>query len=143
ERHEMTRASLQKRRGYIAIGGIGTFLAAGYLGMAIQLPFGQLDQPGAAVFPIIAGALFMFGSLAALWEGWKTAPAEQIDIPAGADLARLLSLIGLLLCYLVLLPWVGQLISSFLFCALLMRLLCDLAWPRMAVYSVIITSALY
>ena len=56
---------------------------------------------------------------------------------------RLLSLIGLLLGYLILLPWVGQLISSTLFCAALMRVLSDLAWPRIAVYSVIITGTLY
>lgn len=139
----MTGASFQKRKGYLAIGGIGAFLAAGYLGMSLQLPFGQLEQPGAAVFPLIAGALLLLGSLATLWEGWKMEKAEQVDVPAGADLARLLGLIGLLLGYFVLLPWLGQLISSMLFCAVLMRMLSALAWPRIVLYSAMITGMLY
>ncbi|PVE22201.1 hypothetical protein DC522_22615 [Microvirga sp. KLBC 81] len=139
----MMSASLQKRKGYLTIGGIGTFLATGYLGMALQLPLGQLEQPGAAVFPLIAGALFLLGSLATLWEGWMMDPAERIAVPAGMNLVRLLSLVGLLLGYFIVLPWAGQLISSAVFCALLMRVLSNLPWPRIAVYSVMITGALY
>jgi putative tricarboxylic transport membrane protein len=137
-------SSLQKRKGYLIIGGVGLFFAAGYLGMSFQLPFGQREQPGAAVFPLIAGVLLLLGSLATMWEGWKMEQVDQVDFPAGADLKRLLSLIGLLLGYFVALPWLGQLICSMLFCALLMRVLSDrLAWPRIVLYSAGITGALY
>jgi putative tricarboxylic transport membrane protein len=136
-------SSLQKRKGYLVIGGIGLFFAAGYLGLSFQLPFGQLEQPGAAVFPLIAGVLLLLGSLATMWEGWKMEKAEQVDFPAGADLKRLLSLIGLLLGYFLALPWLGQLIGSMLFCVLLMRVLSGLAWPRIVLYSAVMTGALY
>lgn len=136
-------SSLQKRKGYLVIGGIGLFFAAGYLGMSFQLPFGQLEQPGAAVFPLIAGVLLLLGSLATMWEGWKMEQAEQVDFPAGADLKRLLSLIGLLLGYFLALPWLGQLVCSMLFCVLLMRVLSSLAWSRIVLYSTVMTGALY
>ena len=66
---------------------------------------------------------------------------EQVDLPAGADLRRLLSLIGLLLGYFLALPWLGQIISSMLFCALLMRVLSDLGWTRIVAYSLVISIA--
>jgi putative tricarboxylic transport membrane protein len=135
--------AVRKRKGYLAIGGIGLFFAAGYLGMSLQLPFGQMQQPGAALFPLMAGSLLLAGSLAALWEGWKTEGTEKVEFPVGADLARLLTVIGLLLGYLVSLPWLGQLVSSTLFCVLLMRTLSGLPWPRIMLYSVLITGPLY
>ena len=139
----MTGAPFQKRKGYLAIGGIGVFIAAGYLGMSLNLPVGQLTQPGAAVFPLMIGALLLFASLATVWEGWKTEPAEQVEFPTGADLGRLLSVVGLLLGYFVMLPWLGQLVSSTLFCVLLMRTLSGLPWLRVIIYSAVISGVLY
>ena len=49
----MKTGFIRKRTGYIWIGGAGLLLAAGYLGLALKLPFGQMDQTGAAVFPIM------------------------------------------------------------------------------------------
>jgi predicted small integral membrane protein len=139
----MSAASLQKRKGYLAIGGIGLFLAAGYLGMSFQLPFGQLSRPGAAVFPVMVGVLLLLVSLATVWEGWRLDEGERIDLPAGADRTRLLSLIGLLLGYFVTLPWLGQIVGSALFCILLIRLLSGLSWPRVVAYSIPMSIGLY
>lgn len=140
----MTGNSVQKRAGYLSIGGVGVFLSAAYLGMAADLPFGEVAQPGAAVFPIISGVLLLTGSLAALWEGWKMVPGERVDFPAGEDRKRLLGLISLLLAYFVCVPWLGQLVASTLFCWALMRLLSNhLSWWRSAAYSAIIGCSLY
>ena len=43
----------------------------------------------------------------------------------------------------MLLPWAGQLVGSTIFCALLMRLLSQLAWPRVVAYSALISVAVY
>ena len=61
--------------------------------------------------------------------------AERIDFPADGDRNRLLSLIGLLLGYFIALLWLGQTISSALFCILLMRVLSNLSWLRIVAYS--------
>lgn len=139
----MTGASVQKRKGYLVLGGIGAFVAAGYLGMALQLPFGDMTQPGAAVFPVMCGALLLLGSVATIWEGWRMAPQEQVLMPVGADMKRLLSLVALLLVYFVALPWIGQLLASGLFCFALMRVLSPLPASRVAVYSAVISGTLY
>ena len=135
--------TIQKRKGYLTIGGIGAFFAAGYLGLSAQLPLGQMRQPGAALVPLMAGLLLFAGSVAAIWEGWKMERAEQVQFPVGADLARLLAVIALLIGYFVTLPWLGQLVSSTLFCVLLMRTLSGLPWARIILYSVLITGTLY
>ena len=139
----MKTAAFQKRKGYLVIGGIGTLLAVGYLGLSLQLPFGQMDQPGAAVFPIIVGITLLLASLSTLWEGWRLDSALQVDLPTGTDRKRLLSLIGLLFVYFFALPWLGQIIASTLLCVLLIRLLSDLGWPRTIAYSLAISFMLY
>src|SRR3546814_416372 len=134
---------LQKGKGYIWIGCIGLLLGAAYLGVALQLPFGQLERPGAAVFPVIVGILFILVSLAAVWEGLKMDRAERVDFPSGSDSKRLLSLAGLLVAYFVALPWLGHVIATAVFCVLLIRLLSDIGWPRILVYSSAFTAVLY
>lgn len=139
----MSGASLEKRKAYLAVGGAGVFFAAGYLGLSVQLPLGQLARPGAAIYPILAGSLLLVGSVAALIEGWKLKRDERIDVPTGPDLWRLLGLVGVLLAYFLVLPWLGQLLSSTLFCIVLMRILSDLSWPGIVLRSVAITVPAY
>ena len=139
----MKKPSFQKRNGYLVMGGIGLFFAAGYLGMSFQLPFGKIDRPGAGLFPVIVGVMLMLASLTTMWEGWQLDKAEQVDLPAGAARKRLLSLISLLFGYFLALPWLGQIISSTLFCALLLRVLSHLRWPRIVAYSLAMSIALY
>ncbi len=135
--------SLRKRDGYLTVGGIGLAVAAGYLAMSFRLPFGRLDSPGAGVFPILVGLLTISASLITLWEGWRMDRADGVDLPAGTDLKRVLALVGLLFGYLVALPWLGQLPTSLVFCALLMRLLSTLGWLRIGSYSAAMCGAVY
>jgi putative tricarboxylic transport membrane protein len=139
----MKAAAMQKRKGYLGMGGGGLLAAAVYLGLAFQMPFGEMDQPGAAVFPVAVGVILMLASLTTLWEGWRLDRGEQVVLPVGTNLRRLLSLVGLLLGYILALPWLGQIIGSALFCMLLMRVISDLGWPRIAVYSLAISVVLY
>jgi putative tricarboxylic transport membrane protein len=139
----MNVSRIQKRKGYLAVGAAGLALSAMYLGASAQLPFGQLARPGAGVFPLIVGVLLVIGSLSTLWEGLRTAIGEQVELPAGRDRLRLLVLLAALFVYIVALPWLGQLIASALFLILLMRVLSDVAWPHVIVYSLTIAATLY
>jgi putative tricarboxylic transport membrane protein len=139
----MTSNKCTKRRGYLVIGGAGLLLAIGYLGMSLQLPFGRLDQPGAAVFPVIVAVLVAASSLMTMYEGWRMSADETVDLPAGAGRTRLLGLLGLMLGYFLALPWLGQIVSSTMFSASMIRLLSDLAWPRAIAYAVTMALSLY
>jgi hypothetical protein len=82
-------------------------------------------------------------SLATILEGWKMDKAVQLDLPDVSKLKHLLIMVGLLIGYVIVLPWLGQLITSTLFCVLLLRVLSDYPWPRILLYSLMISVSLY
>jgi putative tricarboxylic transport membrane protein len=139
----MNPSSLQKSKGYLIVGGVGLVFSVGYLGMSIPFPLGELDQPGAGVFTLIVGAGMILASLATLWEGWQMDKAAQVDLLDGTDRKRLFSLLGLLFGYILMLPWLGMIIVTMLFCVLLLRVLSDLGWLRILAYSVMISASFY
>jgi putative tricarboxylic transport membrane protein len=139
----MNSTSLQKRSAYLAVGGVGISCATAYLGMALQLPMGPLAQPGPGLFPVIAGGVLVLASFVTLLEGWRMGREERIELPVGPGRTRLLSLVGLLTGYFLLLPWLGHLISTMLFCASMMRVLSDRSWLAIVAYSLPIAIAIY
>jgi zinc transporter ZupT len=81
-------------------GIVGIILSAGYLHMTLELPMGEMDQPGAGVFPLLVAGILFVASLSSLWEGWHhRAHSPTLDLPEGSDRTRLLKLIALLLVY--------------------------------------------
>lgn len=140
----MSVAFVQKRKGYLVIGGTGVILAAGYLGLSLELPLGGLSNPGAAIFPLMAGTLFLIASIATVWEGLRMQPDETSEFPVGADLIRLALLVSAILLYLLTLPWLGQLICSILFCTFVMRILsANISLPGALVRSTILMLPVY
>jgi len=125
-------------------GIFGILLSAGYLHKTLELPMGEMDQPGAGVFPLLIAGILFVASISALWEGWQCrATAGPLDLPQGEDRVRLLKLVALLLVYFLAIPWLGFLVSSVLFCILLIRLLSDLSWQRSTAYAAIMTAVVY
>ena len=139
----MKSHSLSKRTAYLSAGGLGLLLSAGYLAMASRLPFGEMDAPGAGLFPVLVGGILAIASVATIWEGWKAAGAEGIEMPVGQDRLRLFKLIALLALYFTAMPWLGYSLSSWAFATLLMRLLSALSWLRCAAYAALMTSVIY
>jgi putative tricarboxylic transport membrane protein len=136
-------STIRKGKAYVAIGALGLALSVGYVVLAMRLPFGQMDQPGAALFPLVVGALFALASVATLYEGWLMDPAEQVELPVGPERRRLLTLLGYLVGYLLLLPWLGQLLASLIVIILMVRLLSDYSWPRVVAAGTIMTLIVY
>lgn len=135
---------ISRSNGYLVAGLVGILLSAGYLHMTLELPMGEIDQPGAGVFPLLVSGVLFFASVSSLWEGWhKRVNSPALDLPQGADRARLLKLIALLLVYFLIIPWVGFSLSSILFCAVLIHLLSALTWMRSAAYGFLMTAAIH
>lgn len=136
--------SISRSQGYMGAGTIGILLSAGYLHKTLELPMGEMDQPGAGVFPLLIAGILFIASISALWEGWKDrAHTEALDLPKGEDGIRLVKLVALLLGYFLAIPWLGFALGSVLFCILLIRLLSDLSWQRCVAYAVIMTAVVY
>jgi putative tricarboxylic transport membrane protein len=138
----MTKA-LQKRKAYVVVGGVGVFISVFYLGMAIELPFGKIDRPGAAILPVIVGAIFLLASIVTVYEGLSARLDEQYEMPDGADRGRVLRMVGLLALYFVSMPVLGNLLSAGLFAAMMIRLLGDAGWTRALVFGSIIAVILH
>jgi len=139
----MQSVNWSRSKGYIVVGAIGICLSVLYLALSFQMPMGRVRQPGAGVFPVISGFLLLLGSVSALWEGMKQRNSEKVELPAGSDLWRLLAVLGGVLGYLILLPVLGQLISSTLFCFVLIRALSSLSIWRVMLYAVLMAGAAY
>ena len=135
---------MSKSHGYIGAGLFGALLSAGYLRMTLDLPMGEMDQPGAGVFPLLVAGILCFASVSAIWEGWRNRKTTtRLDLPEGEDRLRLFKLIGLLAIYFLAIPWLSFLLSSVIFCTLLIRLLSDLTWTRASLYALIMSGAVY
>jgi putative tricarboxylic transport membrane protein len=134
---------VQKRKAYLVVGFAGILLSVAYLAMGAKLPFGQMDQPGAGVFPMVVGVIMLFSSAAAVLEGWRMDPSLAIELPVGVDRQRVVGVTGFVLGYFLLLPWVGHLLASVLFFILTIRLLSDYGWPRILITSALLSGALY
>ena len=139
----MSTALVQRGKGYVATGAAGLVLGVAYTGLALEMPMGSIEQPGAAIFPIIVGVILMIGSLAAIFEGRNMARDDTIELPAGTDRARVLCLVGLMLGYFLTLPWLGQLLGSVFFSILLMRILSSLHWARLLIYALAMSLSIY
>ena len=139
----MQSVNWSRSKGYIVVGAIGICLSVLYLALSFQMPMGRVRQPGAGVFPVISGFLLLLGSVSALWEGMKQRNSEKVELPAGSDLWRLLAVLGGVLGYLILLPVLGQLINSTLFCFVLIRALSSLSIWRVVLYAVLMAGAAY
>lgn len=135
---------ISRSMGYIGAGIVGILLSSGYLHMTLELPMGEMDQPGAGVFPLLVAGILFVASVSALWEGWQRREnSPALDLPEGSDRTRLLKMIGLLLIYFLAIPWAGFSLSSILFCTLLIRLLSTLGWKRCLLYSFLMTAVIH
>lgn len=135
---------VSKSHGYIGAGMFGALLSAGYLRMTLDLPMGEMDQPGAGVFPLLVAGVLFCASVSAIWEGWRNRKTNtRLDLPEGEDRLRLFKLIGLLAIYFIAIPWLSFSLSSVIFCTLIIRLLSDLTWARASLYALIMSGAVY
>ena len=119
--------SLPAARRYAAL--LALLLAAGYVTNAWQtLSVGRWHKPGAAIFPIALAALLAISALSVLFERRSsrdgTMPAS-FTLPAGADLGRLLLLLGAFALYFLVMPFIGNMVASALFLFASMWLLSD------------------
>ena len=111
------------------IGLLALLLAGIYAFDAWQtLSFGRWHKPGAAIFPIAVAALMALAAISVLLErhGGAVDPMPAtFSLPAGADLRRLLKVMGAFALYFLAMPLLGNMIASALFLLATMWLLSD------------------
>ena len=108
---------------------LALLLAAVYAVDAWQtLSMGRWHKPGAAIFPIAVGLLLAISAISVLLErhgGAADPMPATFSLPAGADLRRLLKVMGAFAIYFLAMPLLGNMIASALFLLATMWLLSD------------------
>lgn len=138
------RTNRQRLRWIRTIGGAGALISLYYLGHGFAtLSVGSLDMPGPGVFPIIVGAIFLLASILMMFQARHIDPAEQIDIPVGANRSRVLKLAVIFLAYCLALPFSGFITGTFVFVGLAIKLMASMSWLRAALLAVIISILIY
>ena len=127
---------------------IALLLSGFYVSNAWQtLSFGRWHKPGAAIFPVALGLLLAMSALAVLFERRgedNGAQPATLTLPAGADLRRLLLLLGAFALYFLAMPVIGNMVASALFLFASMWLLSDdpaRSILRIAIYAIVIAAA--
>jgi putative tricarboxylic transport membrane protein len=133
-----------KARGRLVAGLAGLVLTGAYVvEMLRTLSFGALNQPGAAVFPMIAAGMMAIASVALIVEQVRTRGGEPgLEVPRGAALVRLLLVAGALVAYVLLASFLGHVVAGLVLALVLVRVLEPGSWMRTIVTAVAIAASI-
>ena len=102
-------------------------VAAGvYLTLALRLPFGAAERPGAGFYPVIVAVFALVVALAATASAFRGVPGADGAATAKLDAAsrrRVVISVVALAAFCLVLPWVGYPAAAFAFVAVVLRYL--------------------
>ncbi len=136
-----------KKRGRLIVGLLGLALSIGWIAHAMTaLPIGKPQEPGAAVFPLIAAGLLVLASLGLMWEQIRIAGVSEeghLEFPREKDLYRLIGICACVAGYALLIPVFGYLLTSMLLSLAIVRQLKAGPWTSTAATAVAVSVGSY
>jgi hypothetical protein len=121
-------------------------VAAGvYLTLALRLPFGAAERPGAGFYPVIVAVFALVVALAATASAFRGVPGADGAAAAKLDAAsrrRVVISVVALVAFCLVLPWVGYPLSAFAFVAVVLRYL-GARWPTALLTGALSAAASY
>ncbi len=97
--------------------------AAVYLILALRLPFGAAERPGAGFYPVIVAVFAVVVALVATASAFRSAPRSGVDdVPLDAAARRrvVISVVALA-AFCLALPWVGYPVTACAFVAVVLH----------------------
>ena len=130
------------RLAVLACSIVGTTI---YLLLSVtKLHLGDLQTPGAGLWPIAIGTLALVLGLATLVSSAiKDTDTEPLELPTGRDAQRWLLFIGLMCAFLLTLGLFGFFVGGALMLVLVMRVLSDVGWRHCLLVSLALSGAFY
>lgn len=127
----------------IAFSGLAYFLSRDI----VQPGFANNADPGARLFPVSLSAILALGGVVLCVREWRQrgGPREEGSEgvgPAKRQPLKAVALMGLLILYLIALPWLGFGLATFVFAFAAMRFL-EATWARSAIFSAILIAFVY
>ena len=101
-------------------------VAAGvYLTLALRLPFGAAERPGAGFYPVIVAVFAIVVALAATASAFRSAPRTEADTPPldAAARRRVVISVVALAAFCLALPWIGYPVAALAFVTVILRYL--------------------
>ena len=95
--------------------------AAVYLTLALRLPFGAAERPGAGFYPVIVGVFATVVALAATASAFRSAAGATVVELDAASRRRVVITVLALVAFCLVLPWVGYPAAAFAFVAVVLR----------------------
>jgi putative tricarboxylic transport membrane protein len=95
--------------------------AAAYLILALRLPFGAAERPGAGFYPVIVAVFAIVVALAATASAFRSAPSAAVVELDAASRRRVVITVLALVAFCLVLPWVGYPAAAFAFVAVVLR----------------------
>ncbi len=101
------------QRALMGVNIIAMVLSILYLIGALGFPMGTPDQPGPGRYPLMVGILLIVASVGNLVNTLLKPTTGKLELPVGKDLGRVLAVTGGTGAYVILLPYAGHLLASF------------------------------
>lgn len=111
------------------IAAIGMAVAIIYLAVGLRYPFGTLQYPGPGCFPLIAGSIMLVGCLGTLVEASCSKRTEKTVWPRGPSRTRLLSMLTVISGSVIVLPYIGYVLSSMIVTLIILQIMGYGRWP--------------
>jgi putative tricarboxylic transport membrane protein len=96
----------------LVVDAIAFALSIIYFATALGYPMGTLAQPGPGRFPVIVGALLIIASIGSFFGDWLKPTPGEVSLPKGKELGRVIAIIAGAIAYVIILPYVGHVLSS-------------------------------
>jgi putative tricarboxylic transport membrane protein len=95
---------------------------------APQFDLGTASSPGPGFMPFLAGLFWSFFALVTFFQALINRSGEKEDIWSGVNIYKIVFTLIMLLVYVLLLDWIGFLISTFLLILILIRFIGPQSW---------------
>ncbi len=122
------------------------FLGIVYFIGSLGFPMGKLDQPGAGSYPFMVGLFLIATSSPLFFESLRQKEKKleyEEQFPKGKNLLRVVSVVGTLLAFAILLKPLGYGVCSAVLMAAILRFLGLRSWMKVFLFSVITSGVSY
>ena len=126
------------RRSILVVSAIGVAVAIIYLAEGLRYPLGKPQYPGPGGFPLVAGLILLVGCLGTGVEALRSKRTEETVRPKGPSRMRMLSMLTVVSGCVIVLPYVGYLLSSTLLTLAILHIMGLGRWPVKAGLAVAI-----
>lgn len=132
------------KKGNFVAAAIGFVFGVFVLIEAFLLPKGTNGVPGPGLFPIIISAIMILSSVALFLRSLKMKAEEDIEIhPFSDDSKRVYLVMAVLLVYLVVMPYVGFCVTTFVLMSALVKWFSAKKIVPCLLISAVVTAAVY